>query len=293
MIKSMTGFGFGKYEHELFDVSVEVKSLNSKFLDGGLRGLPKQFNNKEIAIRNLLGQKLSRGKITVQIEVTDKSNSDSPASVNKQVFTSYYNELKELSIELGDNNMALFGQVLQLPKVIEIQSEGAEEEEVWKAIESSLNTAINQCTAHREDEGKALSEKLLGYIQEIDNGLSEVIKQDPLRVEKVRDRIKNHIKEYVAQESIDESRFEQEMIFYIEKLDITEEKVRLKNHLDYFKTIMSSNEANGKKLGFIGQEIGREINTIGSKSNDAVMQKVVVNMKDELEKIKEQVLNVL
>jgi len=293
MVKSMTGYGISKVEHELFDVSVEVKSLNSKFLDAGIRGLPKQFNSKEISIRNLLGQELNRGKISVQIEVTDKVSSEVVASVNKETFKRYYSELKELSSELNDVNANVFGQVLNLPKVIENKSQDLDEELVWNALDKALNVAIKNCDSHRCDEGNVLKGKLSGYIDQIEKSLGEVIKQDPVRVEKVRERITNHMNEYISKEKIDESRFEQEMIFYIEKLDITEEKVRLKNHLDYFRTIMNSSEANGKKLGFIGQEIGREINTIGSKSNDVVMQKFVVGMKDELEKIKEQVLNVL
>lgn len=293
MIKSMTGYGISKVEHELFDVSVEVKSLNSKFLDAGLRGLPRQFNSKEVTIRNILGQKLHRGKITVSIEVTDKTNSEAKASVNNEVFKAYHLELKQLAEELNDSNVDLFSEVLKLPKVIETKSEDIDEGLIWASLERALNEAIDKCDLHRSDEGNALREKLQGYIDVIDTSLEDVIKQDPERVEKVRERITKHIADYVAKDKVDESRFEQEMIFYIEKLDITEEKVRLKNHLDYFLSIMDSKESNGKKLGFIGQEIGREINTIGSKSNDAVMQKLVVSMKDELEKIKEQVLNVL
>lgn len=293
MIKSMTGYGISKVEHELFDVSVEVKSLNSKTLDANLRGLPRQFNSKEVAIRNILSQTLNRGKVTVSIELTDKKNATSLASVNTEMFKTYHAELKQLATEVGDDHVNLFSEVLKLPKVIETKSEEIEEDVVWEALERAFRDAISRCTAHREDEGRVLQEKLASYINVISKSLEEVLKQDPLRVEKVRERINKHIEEYVAKEKIDESRFEQEMIFYIEKLDITEEKVRLKNHLEYFISIMNSNETNGKKLGFIGQEIGREINTIGSKSNDAVMQKLVVSMKDELEKIKEQVLNVL
>lgn len=293
MVKSMTGYGVSKIEHPMYDVSVEVKSLNSKFLDAGLRGLPKEFNDKEITVRNLLSNKLIRGKVTVSIEVTPKTNNENLSRINKEVFKNYYHDLSSLAEELSDTHNNIFELSMGMPKVIESPSAEIDQEELWTNLSKGIHEAIIKCTQHRQDEGAVLHEKLVSYIDTIENQLNAVISQDPGRIEKIRERINGHLTEYLSKENIDASRFEQEMIFYIEKLDITEEKVRLKNHLDYFRSIIASDEANGKKLGFIAQEIGREINTVGSKSNDAEMQKSVVQMKDELEKIKEQVLNVL
>lgn len=293
MIKSMTGFGLAKAEHPQYEMSVEVKSLNSKFMDAGFRGLPKQFNDKEILLRNQLGKNLERGKVSVNIEFSEKGTEEPKSKVNKELFIKYYEDLKQVAEAVGDSNANLFLHALQMPKVIDAVKSTDADEEVWGVFEKCFLEAADRCDEHRCTEGAVLMEKLSEYIGKIESLLEEVIKLDPKRIESVRERISNHIADYVAKEKVDDTRFEQEMIFYIEKLDITEEKVRLKNHLNYFREMMETTSANGKKLGFVAQELGREINTIGSKSNDADLQKVVVNMKDELEKIKEQVLNVL
>jgi len=293
MIKSMTGFGVKKIEKEFFDITVEVKSLNSKFLDASIRGLPKDFGANEITIRNVLSKQLERGKVVVSIDIVDKSNAQEASIINKDLFRLYYKDVQSLAEELDAPTDDLVSKILSMPRVLETSQELSNKEDVLLALNECLTGAIENCVQHRLDEGQALEVKLLEYISTIGDKLEAVIEHDPNRIARIKERIQNHIQEYLSQENIDESRFEQEMIFYIEKLDITEEKVRLKNHLEYFKQILSLNQANGKKLGFISQEIGREINTIGSKANDADIQKLVVEMKDELEKIKEQVLNVL
>lgn len=293
MIKSMTGFGLAKAEHPQYEMSVEVKSLNSKFMDAGFRGLPKQFSDKEIQLRNLLSQEMIRGKVGVSIEFSEKGSEEPKSKVNKELFAKYYQDLKQVAEEVGDTNANLFALALQMPKAIGSVKVEEVDDELWSILETCFKQAVANCEEHRSTEGAVLNHKLTEYIQTIGELLEEVLVLDPKRIENVRERISKHIEEYVGRDKVDDSRFEQEMIFYIEKLDITEEKVRLKNHLDYFKEMLDSDDSNGKKLGFVAQEIGREINTIGSKSNDSELQKVVVNMKDELEKIKEQVLNVL
>jgi len=232
--------------------------------------------------------------VTISFEITEKGVSEPKAKVNKVLVEKYYKQLSEAADLVGGDKSALFQMAMQMPKAIESVSEENNSDEQWGIFLDCIKESVAKCNSFRADEGAELYKKLISYIDNIETFLDKVIELDPKRVEGVKDRIKKHLEEFVSvKDTIDESRFEQEMIYYIEKLDITEEKVRLKNHLEYFKTIANSNQENGKKLGFISQEIGREINTIGSKSNYSEMQKMVVNMKDELEKIKEQVLNVL
>jgi uncharacterized protein (TIGR00255 family) len=289
----MTGFGLSSYSDESAVVTVEVKSLNSKFQDFSLR-LPKILNDMELEWRNLLGEKLERGKVSFAVEYSKPGKADIKQSYNKELFIAYYNELKKLAdVVIAPSYDQIFQMALNSPDVI--QNTGREEiaPAEKEKIKKTVLDAIEKCNQFRLDEGKTLGEKIASNVKTIMDRLIEVEKLDPARVEKIRSKLKNGVSEFLIAENIDNNRLEQEIIFYIEKLDINEERVRLKSHLDYFLNVMNSKESNGKKLGFISQEIGREINTIGSKANDAEIQKLVVDMKEELEKIKEQLNNVL
>lgn len=288
----MTGFGQASATLSGGTLTLEVKSLNSKFFDLSLR-LPKKYNEKELELRNLLAEKVERGKVSLNIEFQPGVRQEIRQQYNEELFVSYYQELKRLADKVLADHDSLFQLALNSPDVI--QSNGKEEldPEEWQQVIRSLQDALNQFEAFRIAEGRALEEKIKSYIANIRSNLIEVEACDPKRIEKIRSRIKGNVTEFFGNEGFDANRLEQEIIFYIEKLDIHEERVRLKTHLDYFLTVLSEKISNGKKLGFIAQEIGREINTIGSKANDADMQRYVVVMKEELEKIKEQLNNVL
>jgi uncharacterized protein (TIGR00255 family) len=293
MIKSMTGFGLCTANDDQSAVTVEVKSLNSKSQDFTMR-LPKALGDMELEWRNLLSEKLERGKISFSVEYAKSGKAEIKQAYNKDLFVAYYNELKKLAdTVIAPSYDQIFSLALNSPEVI--QSNGREEipASEKEKINWAVLQAIEKCNEFRDAEGKVLGEKISGNIKSIAHALAQVAKLDPQRVEKIRTRIKNSVTEFFNNEAFDKNRLEQEIIYYIEKLDINEEKVRLTTHLDYFLKVMESKESNGKKLGFIAQEIGREINTIGSKANDAEMQKFVVAMKEELEKIKEQLNNVL
>lgn len=292
MIKSMTGYGMAVAENDNIKVTTEVKSLNSKFLDLNLR-LPKEFSDKEVEVRNLVSSLLERGKININVDIQEKGDPKPSVSVNRELVKQYYNDLLETSQMLGANSTDLLRIALNMPKAINTEIENTDTSADWATISSSLKGAFEKCSEFRGQEGAELSVKLRDYIRKIESSLQKVDEFDPQRIQAIRERIQNHFEEYKQTEAIDSNRFEQELIFYIEKLDISEEKVRLKAHLKYFLETMDAPEGNGKKLGFISQEIGREINTIGSKANDANIQRNVVEMKEELEKIKEQVLNIL
>lgn len=289
----MTGFGLSAANDGQSSVSVEVKSLNSKFQDFSFR-LPKNLSDMELEWRNIISDKLERGKVSFSVEYSKVGKAETKQSYNKELFAAYYSELKKLAdAVIAPSYDQIFQLALTSPDVI--QNNGKEElsTEEKEKIKKAVIEAIAKCDQFRSDEGKVLGEKISNNINSIRDGLEAVAKLDPPRVEKIRNRIKSNVSEFFTNESFDKNRLEQEIIFYIEKLDINEERVRLKTHLDYFLEVMASKESNGKKLGFIAQEIGREINTIGSKANDAEMQKHVVMMKEELEKIKEQLNNVL
>lgn len=292
MIKSMTGFGQVVTNLGEGILSVEIKSLNSKFMDLSLRS-PRKYSEKELELRNLIAEKLERGKVSLNVEYQSGIRQEIKQQYNEVLFEAYYGELKKLANKVGASADGLFHMALNSPDVV--QTNGREELDPaeWERVLSVLVDAISQCDKFRQEEGKALELKLSGYIENIRKGLLEVEAIDPKRVEKIRARIKGNITDFFGSEGFDANRLEQEIIFYIEKLDIHEERVRLKTHLDYFLKVMGEKQSSGKKLGFISQEIGREINTIGSKANDAEMQKHVVLMKEELEKIKEQLNNVL
>lgn len=292
MIKSMTGFGQARHDNGSVRISAEVKSLNSKYLDLGLK-FPKQFSEKEVELRNLISDTLERGKISIAIEWQRYGQQEVKQVYNEQLFLTYLENLKKLEASSKTLANNIFELALNSPDVIQTRLETETVDEDWARIIEVLHQAIGQCDDFRKTEGKALALKLKEYCNTIADALKNVEALDPKRVEKIRERIKGNIVAFLGDEGYDKNRLEQEIIFYIEKLDIHEERVRLKTHLDYFLKILDEKQSNGKKLGFLSQEIGREINTIGSKANDAEIQKHVVAMKEELEKIKEQLNNVL
>ncbi len=288
----MTGFGLVTSSSLGKEISVEVKSLNSKFLDLNLR-LPKKLSDKENEIRNIVSNKLERGKISVSVEYQSSNQSEKVKKYDEELFAANYNELKTLAGKVNANSDHIFELALS---ATEASQNGASESitpEEWDSVLQTLNKTIDACDLFRIAEGKSLESKLESYIHAISKGLEEVVKLDPLRVERIRRKIKDGVVDFFGNEGFDKNRLEQEIIYYIEKLDIHEERVRLQTHLDYFISLLKEKQSNGKKLGFLAQEIGREINTIGSKANDAAIQKFVVDMKEELEKIKEQLNNVL
>ena len=285
MIQSMTGYGKSVLQLPTKKLSIELKSLNSKNLDLNAR-MPSMYREKELAIRSLIASKLVRGKIdfSLFVEITGEETS---STVNQPVVRKYMEQLRNV---VAASDTELLKMAIKLPDVLNTERDEIDESE-WKLIQSEIDNTLDKIQAFRFQEGKALEKDFELRIRNIDNLLQEVIKMDPDRIEGVRARLEKGIAD--IKERVDENRFEQELVYYIEKYDITEEKVRLHNHLEYFIKSLNSDDSNGKKLGFIGQEIGREINTIGSKANYAPMQKLVVQMKDELEKVKEQLLNVL
>ena len=290
MLYSMTGFGSAEAVISDFHFKIEIKTLNSKFFDVNLK-LPRELADKELEIKNHLSQQLKRGKANVIIELTS-TNADSPSvHINEELFNSYFRKYREMAQRNEANEKDLFRLALHSPDVI--STNDIDEILSWKDLRPVIDEAINRCNESRSSEGNALAEKLSSYINEIRIGLDKVEQEDPKRKQVIMDRLGNSLDEIKDKVQVDPNRFEQELIYYFEKLDITEEKVRLGRHLDYFLEVMKEGESQGKKLGFISQEIGREINTIGSKANDAVIQRAVVQMKDELEKIKEQSMNIL
>jgi uncharacterized protein (TIGR00255 family) len=281
----MTGYGKSVIQLPTKKISIEVKSLNSKNLDLNTR-MPSLYREKELDIRKLIASKLERGKVdfSLYMEITGEETS---TQINKTVVKQYIKQLKEV---VDGDETELLKMAIRLPDAITTERDEMDEDE-WEEIAAEINTALERILQYRLDEGQSLESEFLDRVKNIADLLEDVIAMDPERIEGVRERLQKGVSE--LKEKVDENRFEQELVFYIEKFDITEEKVRLKNHLDYFISALNSDDSNGKKLGFISQEMGREINTIGSKSNYAPMQKLVVQMKDELEKIKEQLLNVL
>jgi uncharacterized protein (TIGR00255 family) len=285
MILSMTGFGKTETQWEDKNLSVEIRSLNSKNADINLR-TPSYLREMDTEIRKRIAQQLHRGKIDLNIFI-EFNGQNAPSTINTSVVKSYIGQLKEIG-DVSENEMMAIA--MRLPDTLSSERETLQEVEK-EAIFNLLNQVIKDIESYRRDEGKALEKDFLKRIDLIEGHLTSVIKIDPERSDKIEQKLRSALDDLKIE--VDTNRFEQELIFYLEKFDITEEKVRLKNHLDYFKEGMKNDFPNGKKLGFIAQEMGREINTIGSKANHAELQKVVVQMKDELEKIKEQLLNVL
>lgn len=289
MIKSMTGFGKGEGRLAGKVITIEVKSLNSKQSDIFMK-LPSSYKSKEIDLRNIISQSLNRGKIDFLLSV--ESTENNLVKINKELALSYFNQIKELEPSVGDKmSEEMLSLILRMPEVIGSTGKEEIDENEWEAIKKATNEALKNLDNFRNTEGKVLENDLFSHIKNIDTYLTQIDPLDKIRVAKIREKQEKAIAE-LKEVTVDKNRFEQELIYYFEKVDISEEKVRLKSHLDYF-VVTAKEENPGKKLGFIAQEIGREINTIGSKSNDADMQQMVVQMKDELEKIKEQSLNVL
>ena len=299
MIYSMTGYG--KAENQVANnkkIVVEIRSLNSKSMDLSVRIAP-QLRSKELDIRTLIAQRLERGKLDLSIYYQDAAQGEEAsnfAPINREAFAYYYRELIALQKELGwANNQDIVSAILRMPDVTKVQDCGDVSDEEWAVVLQTIEAAIVQFNAFREQEGASLYQMFCEKLDAIAALLTEVEPYEQSRVEKIKARIEANLEQLSAatQQAIDRNRLEQEMIYYIEKLDINEEKVRLSNHLKYFRETMGETTGVGKKLGFIAQEMGREINTLGSKSNQSEMQIIVVKMKDILEQIKEQVLNVL
>jgi len=291
MIRSMTGYG--KAECILPDkkLAIEIKSLNSKQMDTSVR-LPSLYREKELEIRQFIASELERGKVecTLYYELTGEEGT---AVINEPVVREYYEQLFRISGELGlDQSMELLSMVMRMPDAVRTERPELDEEE-WSAVRNTLMQALQQVSLFRNDEGKAMERDLRDRVAAISGKLSQVEQFEQDRIALIRERIGNNLASSVSRENIDENRFEQELIFYLEKLDISEEKVRLASHCSYFLETMDENRTVGKKLGFISQEMGREINTLGSKANHTEIQRLVVEMKDELERIKEQILNIL
>ncbi len=291
MIKSMTGFGKTKLETNNKVLNLEIRTLNSKQLDINLR-IPYLYKEKELDIRSLLGKNLVRGKIDFSINIEQSSTDSSPA-INQELAVNYFKQLKELSDKLEiDFKGDVISNLLSMPDMFLSSKEELNPDE-WNDIIEAIKQTIERVNGFRAQEGSQLNEDFIKRINTIKDLLKQLIPFEEARVPRIRERILGNLKNFADDINQSHDRLEQEMIFYIEKLDITEEKVRLAQHCDYFLEIIASEKNIGKKLGFVGQEIGREINTLGSKANDADIQKIVVLMKDELEKIKEQLFNIL
>jgi uncharacterized protein (TIGR00255 family) len=291
MIKSMTGFGKAVFELRNRKVVIEIKSLNSKQLDVNAR-IANGFREKEIEIRNLLSIRLQRGKVDFSMTVENTGES-SNYSINKDLAKRYYRELKELTAEFEEKDFSDYLLVLmKMPDVLVSENEEISEQELQQLFET-IGLAINDVETFRITEGKSLEKELLYRNQNILSQLDEITPFEKQRMENLKVKISKDLYDIVKKEDIDKNRFEQEVIYYQDKLDITEERVRLKKHCEYFVETLNEPESQGKKLSFIAQEMGREINTLGSKAGEANIQKIVVQMKDELEKIKEQLFNIL
>lgn len=290
MLKSMTGFGTASIKKDGIEVVAEIKTLNSKFADINVR-IPSQWSSLELTLRKLLTDGLVRGKIAATIEVTS-NNAANDAVFDQDLLATYFASFKKLSEELNEQPADLFSLALHAPGVLKAGEEELDED-LTGVIREAIELAIVKTNDFREQEGDELYSKLSDYIKSIRVLLEKIDPFDKERIQHIEEKLKQGLSNLNAPTEVDKNRYEQELIYYIEKLDINEELVRLANHLDYFEEIMSSGEPNGKKLGFVSQEIGREINTIGSKANNASIQRIVVEMKEELEKIKEQSLNIL
>ncbi|MBE7658981.1 YicC family protein [Tenacibaculum finnmarkense] len=284
----MTGYGKSVLHLPSKKVTIEIKSLNSKNLDLNTR-IPSYYREKELAVRKKLASNLVRGKIdfSIYVEMTAEQTS---TAVNKAVVENYVAQLKNTLESSENQEIELLKMAIRMPDALKTEREELDENE-WAQIDIHIDEALKEIIAYRVDEAKSLEDDFQLRISNIQSALEEVKKLDAERITNVKERLQKALTDLKVE--VDENRFEQELIYYLEKLDINEEKVRLENHLLYFLDQLATDDSNGKKLGFIVQEIGREVNTMGSKANFAVMQKIVIQMKDELEKIKEQILNVL
>ncbi len=286
MIQSMTGFGKASLQLPNKKITVEVKSLNSKGLDVSVR-MPSSYREMELGLRNQIAIKLERGKIDFSVFIESTAEQTS-TKVNVPIVKAYIEQLREVYPNADETE--LMKMAIRMPDTLKTEREEIDEND-WSEIQKVINEALTYIGEFRKDEGASLEKEFQLRIGNIRQYMNDALALDSERIQSIKDRLQTAIAELKV--NVDENRFEQELIYYLEKLDITEEKVRLTNHLDYFLETINGTEANGRKLGFITQEMGREINTMGSKANHSQMQKLVVMMKDELEKIKEQVLNVL
>ena len=290
MIRSMTGFGNAVAEFGSKTISVDIRSLNSKFFDLTLR-VPSAYREKDMEMRTILGRELERGKVEVYINI-DSSEPQRKSRINKDIVRQYHAELKALNDELKIDTEDYLETILRLPDALNMEEAHFDEEE-WKQINETLQQAMKAFNAFRDKEGKFMEKDLRERIDAIEENLKKIEPLEAGRIENIRRRLADQLKESTAKDAVDKNRFEQEVLYYLEKMDVTEEKVRLRSHCLYFLDTMKEPQSNGKKIGFITQEMGREINTLGAKANDAVIQKFVVQMKDELEKIKELMMNIL
>jgi len=288
MVHSMTGFGKARVSIPGKNISIEIKSLNSKQQDFSVR-MPGNFKSKEMEIRKMLQSSLFRGKVecNINVELTGESSN---YTVNTELVKSYFEQMKPL-LSSSEMTPEVLSTIMRMPDVMNSDKDEVEPQE-WDSLKKGISEALNNIVDFRNTEGKSLENDLIKRMMSIEKGLETVKECDVVRVEKMKERLNSAISE-IKEDLIDKNRFEQEVIYYLEKLDINEEKVRLAQHCKYFRETLSNAGEKGKKLGFIAQEMGREINTIGSKANDAEIQKTVVLMKDSLEKIKEQILNIL
>ncbi len=290
-LRSMTGFGSAKAANDNISVKAEIKSLNGKFLELNLR-MPRSIISKEIALRKDLTKKIERGSATLYLTIERNLQSNTAALIDTEIAQKLYGEIEQLQKQLGTAASNIVDRVLAFPGVINTDTADEIDEDDWKLITSTINAAFIEFEKFRTQEGDALKEDLVKFISSIKAALPEVEKYEEERIAQVRQRIGSQLNTLLEEEKVDKDRFEQEMIYYLEKIDISEEKSRLAQHCKYFLETIDK-EPGGKKLGFIAQEIGREVNTLGSKASHVVIQQIVVGMKDNLEKVKEQVLNVL
>ncbi len=290
MLKSMTGFGKAICELEDKTLVIEAKSLNSKQLDVYLR-VPNNYKEKEPEIRSVISNLLDRGKVELTI-TCDNSQKHMPTVINKHAVEHYYNQLIQLTDKLNiDEKEHILPSILRFPDVLITEHDELDDNE-WTLIKSKIEEALQTVDSYRKEEGISLHKDIVQRIKNIEDGLQQIEPYEKSRITAQKERLQTLLNQHIDNDKIDKNRFEQELIYYLEKFDITEEKVRLKHHCEYFFSIIDEERPIGKKLGFISQEIGREINTIGSKANNSDIQRVVVLMKDELEKIKEQLMNV-
>jgi uncharacterized protein (TIGR00255 family) len=290
MIKSMTGFGKANSELLNKKILVEIKTLNSKQMDINSK-IPVYYREKETEIRSLIAAKLERGKADLYINVETNENY-AECSINTAVLKAHYAQLKQIAVELGEHPQDFMSLLLRMPDIYNTNTTEISQEE-WLSLMNCINDALNQVDIFRINEGKILEQDIIKRTGLILDLLTEIEPFENKRIQSIKDKLWKNLEEMLESSKIDKNRFEQEIIYYLEKIDITEEKIRLKKHLDYFRETLQFEFSQGKKLSFICQEIGREINTIGSKANDVSIQQLVVQMKDELEKIKEQLMNIL
>lgn len=287
----MTGYGVASHENSFVKYTVEIKSLNSKYLELNIR-LPKVVSDKDLVLRGECGKLIERGKVNLTVTSEYSDQTANASSINTELLKRYYHQLKDVAYELGEQNTSIFSLALNMPEVIAANDDEVDEEE-GAILMDAFFLAIQSFNKFREDEGRVLKADLENRVYLIADLLKEVEAAEGDRIQLIRERLTQSMESAVGKENIDNNRFEQELIYYIDKLDVTEEMVRLRSHCNYFLKALEADSSSGKKLGFISQEMGREINTLGSKANNAEIQQVIVRMKEELEKIKEQLLNVL